>query len=723
MNGKFFTLLVLFFVSFGLNAQRININTTKETAATKVTPIQKSNYKSHTYLTTTDFKSNVPVNRGLRKLALVEEFTNASCGPCASQNPAFNTLISGNEGKVVAVKYQVWFPGYDPMFETNKSEVQAKWGVYEDYTTTLYGSDNGLGGVPTAFLDGYMGHDTYGGGNWTQAYYGAPVGYNQAAFNYASGIVSPLDIQVTHSYNKTVDSVNITVTVTNNSDSTFNISKYNLHTYLLEAHLNWPTAPGTNGEKEFSHVFRKAASDIYGDNVLPASMDAGTSAVYTYSVPLKNFIFALNQIEVLSFIQHTTDLSVMNAALSEPVAFPDGTAIGDPAVANGSKSSNSYCPEDYTAEPIIKVTNNNADQSDITQITAAYSLNGVEVTKEFDTDIKAGKTENLSFGVIPVAGGKNSIAVRLISFNNGAIDGNLINNNTTEYTFTYLSEEGTAVPKTYTNEGNGDLNNTLFIQDINFPYIFTVSPDQFNPARNVGGYGLSPNSLLLYFFQWNPQSSTPTMTVITDKINMPANPVFTYDWAYAGYIENGVKYDGDKVEFLYSTDCGATYKSFKTLSGNAMKTGGDKTAFFVPTANEWRTDSIDLPELANTNDVVFQIKVTSNWGNAGYLDNIFVGQGKNSAINVIKSFDNVSVYPNPTSDNLNIRINATQPSTAKISVLDYTGKMVKSLNTNQAIFNGSNNLSFNVSSLNNGTYIVKIENNESVNTQRFTIIK
>ena len=723
MNGKLFTLLALFFVSFGLNAQRININTTKEAVASKVIPFHKSNYKSHTYLTNIDFKTNVPINRGLRKLALVEEFTNASCGPCASQNPAFNSLINGSEGKVVAVKYQVWFPGYDPMFETNKEEVQAKWGIYEDYTTTLYGSDNGLGGVPTAFLDGYMGNGTYGGGNWTQAYYGAPVGYNQAAFNYAAGIVSPLDIQVTHSYNQSVDSVNITVTVTNNSDSTFNISKYNLHTYLLESKLNWPTAPGNNGEKEFSHVFRKAASDIFGDNVLPASMDAGTSAVYTYSVALKNYIFALNQIEVIAFIQRTDDLSVMNAALSEPVAFPDGTAVGDPAISNGSKSSNSYCPEDYTAEPIIKVTNNNADQSDITQVTASYTLNGVEVTQEFDTDIKSGKTADLSFGVIPVSGGKNTIAVRLKSFNNGAIDGNLINNNTTEYSFVYLSEEGTAAPKSYTNEGTGDLNNTLFMQDPAFPYIFTVSPDQFNPVRNVGGFGKSPNSLLLYFFQWNPASSTPTMTVITDKINMPSNPVFTYDWAYAGYIENGVKYDGDKVEFLYSTDCGATYKSFKTLSGNAMKTGGDKTAFFVPTANEWRTDSIDLIELANTNDVVFQIKVTSNWGNAGFLDNIFVGQNKSSAVNVIKSFDNVSVYPNPTSDNINIRINANQPSTAKISVLDYTGKVVKSLNANQTIFNGSNDLSFNVGSLNNGTYIIKIENNEGVNTQRFTIIK
>ncbi|MCO6461989.1 MAG: T9SS type A sorting domain-containing protein [Saprospiraceae bacterium] len=723
MKGKYFTLSVLFFLSFSLSAQRINNNATKEAGFTKVTPVQKSTYKGHSYLTKIETKTNNPAPRSLRKLALVEEFTNASCGPCAAQNPAFNTLIDGNEGKVVAIKYQVWFPGYDPMYETNKSEVQAKWSIYEDYTIGLYGSDNGLGGVPTAFLDGYMGNGTYGGGNWSQAYYGAPAGYNQAAFNFASGNDSPLDISVTHAYNQTVDSVNITVTVTNNADTTYNISKYNLHTYILESKLNWPSAPGSNGEKDFSHVFRKAASDIYGDNVLPASLDSGASSVYTYSVALKDYFFALNQIEVVAFIQNTENLSVMNAAISEPVAFPTGTAVGDPAVSNISKSNGSFCPEDYTAEPIIKVSNNNPDQSDITQVTASYSLNGAEVIKEFDTDIKYGASTELSFGAIPVSGGKNTIKVRIISFNNGAIDGNLINNITNDYSFVYLSEVGTAAPKSYTNEGDGDLNNTLFMSDPAFPYIFTISPDQLNTPNNVGGYANSANSLLLYFFQWNPQSTSPSMSVITDKINMPANPVFTYDWAYAGYIENGVKYDNDKVEFGYSTDCGATFKTFKTLSGQAMKTAGDKTTFFIPKSTEWRTDSINLPELANTNDVVFQIKVTSNWGNAGYLDNIFVGESAVIATNNINSFENVSVYPNPTTDVLNIRINASQPSTANVSVMDYTGKLVKTLNTNQNITNGANNLSFNVSSLTNGTYLVKIENKEGVNIQRFTVIK
>ena len=57
----------------------------------------------------------VAVNAQSQRLTLLEEFTQASCGPCASQNPALNTLLSGNESKAVSIKYQTNWPGVDPM--------------------------------------------------------------------------------------------------------------------------------------------------------------------------------------------------------------------------------------------------------------------------------------------------------------------------------------------------------------------------------------------------------------------------------------------------------------------------------------------------------------------------------------------------------------------------------------------------------------------------------
>ena len=48
-----------------------------------------------------------------QRLVLFEEFTQASCGPCASQNPAFNTLLDANATKAVSIKYQTSWPGFE----------------------------------------------------------------------------------------------------------------------------------------------------------------------------------------------------------------------------------------------------------------------------------------------------------------------------------------------------------------------------------------------------------------------------------------------------------------------------------------------------------------------------------------------------------------------------------------------------------------------------------
>ncbi|MEO0876020.1 MAG: hypothetical protein AAFY48_15595, partial [Bacteroidota bacterium] len=80
-----------------------------------------------------------------QRIALVEHFTNASCGPCAVQNPDFNALLRANPDKVISIKYQAAFPGFDPMNQQNPSEVQTRANFY------------GLSGVPTAWLDGFTG--------------------------------------------------------------------------------------------------------------------------------------------------------------------------------------------------------------------------------------------------------------------------------------------------------------------------------------------------------------------------------------------------------------------------------------------------------------------------------------------------------------------------------------------------------------------------------------
>ena len=57
------------------------------------------------------------------RMVIVEEATNASCGPCARQNPTFQAYLEQPEVKQVAIpiKYQAWFPGKDIMNAADSS--------------------------------------------------------------------------------------------------------------------------------------------------------------------------------------------------------------------------------------------------------------------------------------------------------------------------------------------------------------------------------------------------------------------------------------------------------------------------------------------------------------------------------------------------------------------------------------------------------------------------
>lgn len=729
MNGKYFTLLT-FFVAMSLNlgAQKVISNVVRNAEKCAVTSAYSGISNNQSYLVNTKVAKKTNANRAIKKYALAEEFTNASCPPCAAQNPAYNAILLNNTDKVIAVKYQVWFPGYDPMYETNTAEVQARWETYATYTTSLYGNDNGLGGVPTAFVDGYMGHGNYGGGVWAGSwYYGAPGGYNAAVFEYAAAQQSQLDIEVNHSYNQSIDSILITVDVSNNSDSTFTNTGYKLHTLVLEAELAWAIAPGTNGEKKFEHVFRKAASNVNGDNVIPATLEAGNTASYTYAVPISSYIFKLNQIEAVAFLQKTSDLSIMNASLSEPTAYPAGSVVGDPAVANASSASDKLCPDAYTAQPAIRITNNNASQEDITQVTAYYELNGVEFTKSFTETIAYNQSKVLNFDEVTVDGGSNIISTGLISFNNGGIDENRINNSSVPFSFSYLSEDGEPAPVTKDFEETLNIPENLYLSQVDFSKIFLVNRASFgqNGKNSAGAYATSENSLMFWFYDWAPSESLPaTISITHNKVNMPNNPIYSFDWAYTGYTGNGSTYDNDKLEFYYSTDCGENWTLFKSKQQATFKTAPNQGPMFIPTATQWKSDTTRLDALANLEDVVFQIRATSDYGNNAYLDNLFIGQDPAvSAVSKIKSFENVSVFPNPTSDNLNIKINAFSPSNVSIKLLDYTGRAVQSLNNNQAVQGGVNNLSFNVGNFPSGMYLIRIENKEGVNIHPVSIIK
>ena len=73
---------------------------------------------------------------------MLEEATNASCPPCAANNPNLQKFFEANFGGIISVRYHAWWPGSDPMYNENTSENRTRINYY------------GISGVPGYTIDG-----------------------------------------------------------------------------------------------------------------------------------------------------------------------------------------------------------------------------------------------------------------------------------------------------------------------------------------------------------------------------------------------------------------------------------------------------------------------------------------------------------------------------------------------------------------------------------------
>ena len=133
----------------------------------------------------------------------------------------------------------------------------------------------------------------------------------------------------------------------------------------------------------------------------------------------------------------------------------------------------------------------------------------------------------------------------------------------------------------------------------------------------ASGYGTGTGSALADFYNIN--GSTP-FSLVTPPLDISAvtDPILMFDHAYATYSG-----EEDQMDVYYSTDGGASYTLLLAMPGGEngiLNTGGTVTSQFVPTAQQWNTQVIQLP--AGTNKLKFT--ATSAWGNGLYLDNINV---------------------------------------------------------------------------------------------------
>lgn len=91
--------------------------------------------------------------------------------------------------------------------------------------------------------------------------------------------------------------------------------------------------------------------------------------------------------------------------------------------------------------------------------------------------------------------------------------------------------------------------------------------------------------------------------------------------------------------------------------------------------------------------------------------------------NIDHVLNNIVLFPNPTSDNLNIVYRLSDNQNVTIQVYDSRGKLVTTVAENEMQLQGTNTTSLSTSMLNSGIYFITIKTDKTVLTKRFTVVK
>lgn len=148
---------------------------------------------------------------------------------------------------------------------------------------------------------------------------------------------------------------------------------------------------------------------------------------------------------------------------------------------------------------------------------------------------------------------------------------------------------------------------------------FYVDSVKWYRNLTVGGYGTSTKCI--YFDNYNSDTRGKADEIRTPKYNFStlSTAQLTFDVAYSRY---DAQYS-DSLKVLVSTDCGATWSQVYFKGGTGLATAADNaTAVFVPTNNEWRTETVSLTSFVGQGSVLVSFQNIGRYGQALYLDNI-----------------------------------------------------------------------------------------------------
>jgi hypothetical protein len=616
------------------------------------------------------------VHAQVQQIPFVEHFTQASCGPCATQNPLLkNTLDNFGELNYVRISHQTSWPGVDPM--------NAEFASGPDVRRNYYG----VTGVPNTTLNG------------------GPVGppnsvVTSATLSAAANNMTPYDITATQTWSSP-NQVTVNIDVANVTGGTIS-SANRIYVAMIENDVNYSSAPGSNGETSFEYVMRQMFNASTGSanatgGASLGSIPANTTTNFNFLISnLPNYIRDKTEISFAVYIQNNSSKQIFQAAKTTAASIPGLISVN---AVSTSIAGTGYC--DYSLTPSILFSNDDPTAV-VTTVIAQYSIDGgIPVQQTFTGSLANRQSATITFPTTNLNSGVSVVSSEIISVNGGQNWESPAAVGIPDVVYSKLNAFGVATPFSEGMEsaplipGSGysrELTTAIFEApaSITVPLFSIIDGPTFNVGA-VGGFANSNRSV--FFRYWNAPDGA-VMNLILQKVNLGTNSTLTFSHAHRQYQASN-----DRLEVFVSTNCGVSWTSVFNQAGAALSTQPASAVSFIPsTSSDWRSNSINLSAFDGTNDVVIRFTGTSNFGNNMFLDDIDIQS--TLSVDDANEIDSLKIYPNPASNFIQVSgLNTSQT----YEIYNLLGARIT--------FGGlENNQMIDIKEFANGLYLLKLEN-------------
>lgn len=647
------------------------------------------------------FVSTTPENKNV----VLEEFTGIYCTYCPDGHRIANDLADANQGDVVLINIHT-----GSFANPNSGD--------PDFTTSYGAAIAGQTGL-TGYPAGSVNRSNFSSQGWSQ---GSGTAMSRSSWgNAASSVLgesSPVNTAVLATYDATNGTIEIDVEVYYTGNANMPTNKLNVA--ILQNNVEGPQTGAANfypqmvlpnGNYNHQHMLRDMVTGQWGDDINTTTAGSFFSQHYSWNIPtdINGIPVEVHNLKVAVFVAEGQQDIITGSETS--VSLPNNIKT-DLSAVNITAMPEGYC--DDSMSPSIEVTNNFSNA--ITSFDIQMALNGgAAITETFTGNLGQGQTTTINFSPLTLVDGVNSIQFyNITNINGGALVDTNSSNHAIEMVEVLKMPTNAVVPsyaEGFEGAAIGEDPTEYFVMNPHGHRVYIVD-NQINSSVNwnLGAYELSAKSYRIRLDDFQPGQ---TASIMSKKVDLSTKEYhsLTFDYAYSQAAAG----ENSELKFEISTDCGNTWTTVYTNSGDNMRTTDTPfpSGWFYPDATGWASDTIQIHGF-DGEEAILKITATEDNGNCLYLDNIHL-DGKPLSVGE-EELAKTQIFPNPVNGIDAQLIIEDLNETAQIRLYDVAGKLI-----HQQTFNNQGVVTLPTAQLNAGVYLINIVTENGTQVERIVV--